>query len=32
METDGKRVNVQLIYIEKDGTFIVNGKGYGKPR
>ena len=32
METDGKRVNVQLIYIEKDGTFIVNSKGYGKPR
>jgi hypothetical protein len=32
METDGKRVNVQIVYIEKDGTFIVNGKGYGKPR
>jgi len=32
METDGKRVNVQLIYIEKDGTFLVSGKRYGKPR
>jgi hypothetical protein len=32
METDGKRVNVQIIYIEKDGTFLVSGRRYGKPR
>jgi hypothetical protein len=32
IETDGKRVNVQLVYLEKDGTFIYNGKGYGRPR
>jgi hypothetical protein len=32
IETDGKRVNVQLIYIEKDGTFLVSGRRYGKPR
>ena len=32
METDGKRVNVQIIYIEKDGTFLVGGRRYGKPR
>jgi hypothetical protein len=32
IETDGKRVNVQLVYIEKDGTFIVSGKRYGKSR
>ena len=32
IETDGKRVNVQLVYIEKDGTFLVSGRRYGKPR
>ena len=32
METDGKRVNVQIIDIEKDGTFLVSGRRYGKPR
>lgn len=32
METDGKRVNVQIVYIEKDGTFLVSGRRYGKPR
>lgn len=32
IETDGKRVNVQLIYIEKDGTFLVSGRRYGKSR
>jgi hypothetical protein len=32
METDGKRVNVQIIYIEKDGTYLVSGRRYGKPR
>ena len=32
IETDGKRVNVQLVYIEKDGTFVVAGKRYGRPR
>jgi hypothetical protein len=32
IETDGKRVNVQVIYIEKDGTFLVSGRRYGKPR
>ena len=29
---DGFKVQVDLIYIEKDGTFIVNGKVYGRPR
>jgi len=28
----GKNVQVDLIYIEKNGTFIVNGKVYGRPR
>jgi hypothetical protein len=32
IETDGKHVNVQLVYIEKDGTFLVSGRRYGKPR
>jgi hypothetical protein len=32
IETDGKRVNVQLVYIEKDGTFLVSGRRYGKAR
>ena len=32
IETDGKRVNVQLVYIEKDGTFLVSGRRYGKSR
>ena len=27
-----KNVQVDLIHIEKDGTFIVSGKRYGKPR
>jgi hypothetical protein len=25
-------VQVDLINIEKDGTFIVSGKSYGRPR
>lgn len=28
----GKNVQVDLIYIEKDGTFMVHGKRYGKSR
>lgn len=28
----GKNVQVDLIYIEKDGTFIVDGKVYGRAR
>ena len=28
----GKNVQVDLIYVEKDGTFIVDGKVYGRPR
>jgi hypothetical protein len=27
-----KNVQVDLIHIEKDGTFIVSGKRYGRPR
>jgi hypothetical protein len=26
MYVDGKNVQVDLIYIEKDGTFVVSGK------
>jgi hypothetical protein len=26
------KVQVDLIHIEKDGTFIVSGKSYGRPR
>ena len=32
MYVKGKNVQVDLIYIEKNGTFIVNGKVYGRPR
>jgi hypothetical protein len=32
MYVDGKNVQVDLIYIEKDGTFVVAGKRYGRPR
>jgi predicted phosphodiesterase len=32
MYVHGKNVQVDLIYIEKNGTFIVNGKVYGRPR
>ena len=32
MYVDGKNVQVDLIYIEKDGTFVVSGKRYGRPR
>ena len=32
MYIKGKNVQVDLIYIEKNGTFIVNGKVYGRPR
>jgi hypothetical protein len=28
----GKNVQVDLIYVEKDGTFLVHGKRYGRPR
>jgi hypothetical protein len=28
----GKNVQVDLIYIEKNGTFMVNGKVYGRVR
>jgi predicted phosphodiesterase len=31
MYVDGNSVEVQLIYIEKDGSFMVNGKVYGRP-
>jgi hypothetical protein len=27
-----RNVQVDLIYIEKDGTFVVAGKRYGRPR
>jgi hypothetical protein len=32
MYVNGKNVHVDLIYLEKDGTFIVEGKVYGRPR
>jgi predicted phosphodiesterase len=32
MYIHNKNVQVDLIYIEKNGTFIVNGKVYGRPR
>jgi hypothetical protein len=32
MYIKGKNVQIDLIYIEKNGTFIVNGKVYGRPR
>jgi len=32
MYVDKKNVQVDLIYIEKDGTFVVSGKRYGKSR
>lgn len=32
MYVDKKNVQVDVIYIEKDGTFVVSGKRYGKPR
>jgi len=32
MYVDGKNVQVDLIYLEKDGTFVVAGKRYGRPR
>ena len=32
MYVHNKNVQVDLIYIEKDGTFTVQGKVYGRPR
>jgi hypothetical protein len=32
MYVEGKNVQVDLIYLEKDGTFVVSGKRYGRPR
>lgn len=32
MYVDKKNVQVDLIYLEKDGTFVVSGKRYGKAR
>jgi predicted phosphodiesterase len=32
MYVDKKNVQVDLIYIEKDGTFVVSGKRYGRAR
>jgi hypothetical protein len=32
MYVEGKNVQVDLIYLEKDGTFVVAGKRYGRPR
>ena len=32
MYVKGKNVQVDLIYIEKDGTFVVEGKVYGRAR
>ena len=32
MYVKGKNVQVDIIHIEKDGTFIVAGKSYGRPR
>jgi hypothetical protein len=32
MYVKGKNVQVDLIYIEKDGTFTVEGNVYARPR
>ena len=32
MYVDKKNVQVDLIHVEKDGTFIVSGKRHGRPR
>ena len=32
MYVEGKKVDVSIIHVEKDGTFIVEGKVYGRPR
>jgi hypothetical protein len=32
MYVNGSKVQVDLINIEKDGTFIVAGKSYGRKR
>ena len=32
MYIEGKKVDVSIIHVEKDGTFIVEGKVYGRPR
>lgn len=32
MYVDKKNVQVDLIYLEKDGTFVVSGKRYGRSR
>lgn len=32
MYVEGKNVQVDLIYVEKDGTFVVSGKRYGRSR
>ncbi len=32
MYEDSKGVQIDMIYIEKDGTFMVNGKRYGRSR
>jgi len=32
MYVEGKNVQVDIIYIEKDGTFVVSGKRYGRSR
>jgi hypothetical protein len=32
MYQQGNKVSVSVIHIEKDGTFIVEGKVYGRPR
>ncbi len=32
MYVDKKNVQVDVIYLEKDGTFVVSGKRYGRAR
>jgi hypothetical protein len=32
MYQQGNKVSVSIIHIEKDGTFIVEGKVYGRAR
>ena len=32
VEEDAKGAQVSIINLEKDGTFIVHGKRYGRPR
>ena len=32
VEEDAKGSQISIINLEKDGTFVVNGRRYGRPR